>query len=114
MSGRYVLSRWAQTDLEEIWDYAARRWGLDQAESSTRDLWNRIERIATTPALGQGCPNLRAGYFKIAYGSHVPFYGLTSKGVDVVRICMSVWISSATFLRHSNLLARSAHRGSFR
>lgn len=86
MSGRYVLSPRAQTDLHEIWDYTASRWGLDQAESYTRDLWNRIERIAATPALGQECPNMRAGYYKIASGLHVLFYRLTSKGVELVRI----------------------------
>jgi toxin ParE1/3/4 len=60
MSGRYLLSPRAQTDLDEIWDYTASRWGFDQAESYTRDLWNRIERIAKTPELGQECSNVRA------------------------------------------------------
>jgi toxin ParE1/3/4 len=62
MSAGYVLSPRAQTDLDEIWDYTASRWGLDQSESYTRDLWNRIERVATTTALGQECPNIWARF----------------------------------------------------
>jgi toxin ParE1/3/4 len=43
VTGRYVLSPCAQADLEDIWDYAASRWGLDQAERCTRQLWRRMD-----------------------------------------------------------------------
>jgi DNA-binding beta-propeller fold protein YncE len=35
MTGRYVLPPRAQADLDDIWDYSADRWGLDQAETYT-------------------------------------------------------------------------------
>jgi plasmid stabilization system protein ParE len=57
---RYVLSPRAQTDLGDIWDYSADRWGLDQAETYTRDLWQRIEAVAARPAMGQECSDIRA------------------------------------------------------
>ena len=71
MTGRYVLSPRAQADLDDIWDYTADRWGLDQAETYTRDLWQRIEAVAARPAMGQECSDIRAGYYKISAGSHV-------------------------------------------
>jgi toxin ParE1/3/4 len=37
MKGHYVLSPREQTDLDEIWDYSADTWGIDQADSYTRD-----------------------------------------------------------------------------
>lgn len=86
MTGRFVLSPRAETDLDEIWDYTADRWGLDQAETYTRALWHRIEAVAAKPAMGQDCSDIRAGYWKIPYGSHVLFYRLTGDGVDIVRI----------------------------
>jgi toxin ParE1/3/4 len=86
MMGGYVLSPRAQSDLDEIWDYTAKRWGLDQAETYTRDIWQRIEKVAARPAIGQECSDIRAGYWKIPCGSHFLFYRLTDEGIDVVRI----------------------------
>jgi toxin ParE1/3/4 len=86
MTGGYLLSPRAQTDLDEIWDYTADRWGLDQAETYTRDLWQRIEAIAARPAMGQDCSDIRVGYYKISCGSHFLFYRLIAEGVDIVRI----------------------------
>jgi len=45
MMGRYVLSPRAQSDLEEIWNYTERRWGTDQAEAYTRQLWQHIKAL---------------------------------------------------------------------
>jgi ParE toxin of type II toxin-antitoxin system, parDE len=50
MTGRFVLSPRAQTDLDDIWNYTADRWGLDQAETYTRDIWQRIEEVAAIPS----------------------------------------------------------------
>lgn len=86
MKGRYVLSPRAQTDLEEIWDYSADTWGIDQADVYTRDLWQRIEALAEHPNMGQACANIRPGYYKSSCGSHVLFYRLTAQAIDVVRI----------------------------
>jgi toxin ParE1/3/4 len=86
MTGRYVLSPRAQTDLDEIWDYSAQTWGIDQADSYARELWRRIEALAAHPKIGQACAHIRPGYFKSACGSHVLFYRLTAQGTDVVRI----------------------------
>ncbi len=61
MTGRIFLSPRAQTDLDKIWDYTADRWGLDQAETYTRNIWQRIEEVAAKPAMGQDCSDIRAG-----------------------------------------------------
>jgi toxin ParE1/3/4 len=86
MTGRYVLSPRAQTDLDEIWAYTEDHWGLDQAETYTRDIWQRIEDVAERPTIGQDCSDIRAGYYKISCGSHFLFYRLIAQGIDIVRI----------------------------
>lgn len=83
---RYVVSPRAQTDLEEIWDYTASRWDIDQAERYIRAIRAAIERLADDPQLGRGCDDIRAGYRKFPVGSHVLFYRVGAAGLDVVRI----------------------------
>lgn len=86
MTGSYVLSPRAHSDLDDIWNRTESRWGIDQAETYTRQLWQHIEAVAAQPTLGRACPEIRAGYCKYASGSHVIFYRPTAGGVDVVRI----------------------------
>jgi len=86
MTRRYVLSPRAQLDLDEIWDYTARRWGIEQAEAYIRQLWQDIEAVAANPASGRACPEVKAGYYKFRSGSHILFFRLTKRGIDVVRI----------------------------
>jgi toxin ParE1/3/4 len=86
MKGRFVLRPRAQDDLDEIWDYTADGWGLDQAETYIRQLWKDIQTVADRPSLGRECSEVRPGYRKYPSGSHVVFYRLTDDGIDVVRI----------------------------
>ena len=59
MTQRYTLSPRAQSDLDEIWDYTARHWSIDQAETHIRQLWHDIEAIVANPAIGRACPEVK-------------------------------------------------------
>ncbi|MBJ8346934.1 type II toxin-antitoxin system RelE/ParE family toxin [Antrihabitans sp. YC2-6] len=84
---RFLLSPAAQADLEDIWDHTAQRWNAEQAEHFVRELQRAIERVADNPAVGRRCDEVRAGYLKLAAGSHVLFYRVTDEGViDIVRV----------------------------
>ena len=89
MTAPYVLSPRAQSDIDKIWDYTITQWGIDQAESYTRELQRNIEAIAAQPNKGRSCPEVRSGYFKIPSGSHVVFYRMTGQRVEVVRVLHS-------------------------
>ena len=86
MTGEYLLSPLAQSDLEDILNHTQSRWGSEQAEICIRQLWRDIEAIAVQPTRGRPCPEVRAGYRKYRSGSHVLFYRMTANDVDVVRI----------------------------
>jgi len=86
MSDHVVLSPRAQEDLDEIWNYTEDRWGLDQAETYTRQLWKDIAVVANRPSLGRECKEVRRGYRMYPSGSHVLFHRQAADGIDVVRI----------------------------
>ena len=86
MKPRYVLSRKAQSDLEEIWDYSAAQWGATQANQYASDLIVTIEAIASGKRAGRACEEIRPHYFKIQSGSHIIFYRKVNSKIEVVRI----------------------------
>jgi toxin ParE1/3/4 len=86
VTGRYTISPRARGDLDDIWTYTERRWGLDQAEFYTRQIGRDIVTVAAQPKMGRACSDIRAGYYKYSTGSHVLFYHLIDGGIDIVRI----------------------------
>ena len=86
MTGAYTLSPRAQTDLDEIWAYTLRHWGIDQTELYIRQICRDIATVAARPMIGRACPEIRAGYYKYQTGSHIFFYSLSNSSINVVRI----------------------------
>lgn len=82
----YVLSPRAQRDLEDIWDYTAQRWSIDQAETYIRAIGEALDRLSVAPSRARSCDDVRAGYFKYPVGSHIIFFRMNSSKIDVSRI----------------------------
>jgi toxin ParE1/3/4 len=83
----YVLSPAAHADLDSIWNYTTETWGVDQAESYVLGIRAACEALALGQRRGRSAEDIRAGYRKLAVGSHLLFYRMTDAGlVDVIRI----------------------------
>jgi toxin ParE1/3/4 len=82
----HVLSRRAQADIEQIWNYTAARWDEEQADRYVRILHEGIEAVARDPRRGRPCDNIRVGYRKYPVGSHVLFFQMLEGAVHVVRV----------------------------
>jgi toxin ParE1/3/4 len=86
---RYVLSPRAQRDIDDIWEYTVERWNVGQAEIYLRQIQRAIETVAAEPKTARACDNIRSGYWKYPAGSHVLFFRVTDKGINVVRVLHS-------------------------
>lgn len=81
-----VFSPRARADLDGIWDYTADGWDVEQADSYVRGLIEACVAVASGRRRGRSAEDIRAGYFKIAFVSHVVFYRLINEDLDVVRV----------------------------
>jgi toxin ParE1/3/4 len=82
----YVLSRRAEADLDEIWDFSANTWGRDQANRYVEVLRDDMRRLASDPSRGRTVTFGRGTYHRYKSGSHVIFYRAIARGVRIVRI----------------------------
>jgi toxin ParE1/3/4 len=82
----YLLTPRARADLDEIWDYTAKRWSVAQAERYLREIQRGVEAVASKPGLGRRCDEIRAAYYKMPVGSHILFYRRTDSRIQIVRI----------------------------
>jgi len=83
---RFVLSPLAQADVDDIWEYTAEKWSVEQARRYVSNVQFAVESLADNPRRGRPCPDVKAGYYRHAVASHVIFYRVTSTGIEVVRI----------------------------
>jgi toxin ParE1/3/4 len=85
----YVLSPRAQKDIDDIWEYTVEHWNVRQAEIYLRQIQRAIETVVAEPNIARACDDIRPGYWKYPTGSHVLFFRVTDKRINVVRILHS-------------------------
>lgn len=82
---RHILSPGALDDLNGIYDYTAKTWGVAQAERYARLLQAAIERVADDPTLGQPIDE-RTGFFRYIAEKHLILYAVEADAIRVVRV----------------------------
>ena len=87
MSGNTIQLRpKAEEDLEGIYLYSQKEWGISRAVTYIRDINAAFEVLANNAALGRNYndvrPNLRA--YNVA--SHVVLYKPINRGIAVIRV----------------------------
>ncbi len=82
----YRLSPAAERDLEGIWRYTAKEWGIAQAHSYTDKLTAVFQELADAPKTASACDHIRAGYRRRGVGRHVIYFRITGYGISVVRV----------------------------
>ena len=82
----FLLSPAAQADVDGIWDYTARKWGVDQAETYINTLRDACHDLAAGRRTSRPV-DVREGYRKLLVGSHVLFFKPNAAGqIVIVRV----------------------------
>jgi toxin ParE1/3/4 len=82
----FRLSPAAQDDLEAVFEYTLREWGLDQALRYTDLIEQNCAELAEGPLLAQSCDAIRPGYRRRTVGRHVIYFKQAEYGIAVIRI----------------------------
>lgn len=85
---KYIISKEAENDLENIWFYTFQNWSLNQADKYLSEIINQIKSISHNPDIGKDYSEIRDGYFCSKIKSHFIFYKVDKrKGiVKIIRI----------------------------
>ena len=82
----YELSAEADKDIEDIFDYTAEEFGLDQAVTYVNAFDHVFADLLDNPELGRRRPEIRQGLRSIAKESHTVFYRILKDRIRIVRI----------------------------
>lgn len=86
----YRITRLAQSDIQNIWNYTAEQWSYDQAEKYIDGLFLCFDAIASGAMQGRSVDFIRQGYKKAAYGRHMVFFRIgTDQVTEIIRVLHS-------------------------
>ena len=86
MSGRYRLTRRAESDLEGIADYTLREWGRSQMTAYVTTLIDRFDWLAENPKVGRARSEVFPGLRSFREGSHIVFYRERDALIEIVGV----------------------------
>ena len=82
----YRLTPAAERDLESIWIYTVREWGIEQADRYIDLLTTAFAALAQKPNTAQSCEHILPGYRQWGVERHMIYFRITEYGIAVVRI----------------------------
>ena len=82
----YRLTPAAEGDLESIWTYTVRQWGVEQADRYIDILSAAFAELADAPKSAPTCDHIRPGYRRRSVEHHMVYFRVTNYGIAVVRI----------------------------
>ncbi|MBD2179525.1 type II toxin-antitoxin system RelE/ParE family toxin [Aerosakkonema funiforme] len=97
----YILSPLAIQDLDDIYDYLARK-NLDAAENFVDNIEQKCQTLARFPNMGKSYENLLPQLRGVPLSNYVIFYRQLQNGIEVVRILSGYRDFEAIFSGESN------------
>jgi toxin ParE1/3/4 len=85
-SAEYRLTPEAARDMETIWLYTLKEWGLEQANRYTDELTEAFGQLAANPKMATRCDRIRKGYRRSQVGRHGIYFRQIDYGIVVVRV----------------------------
>lgn len=75
----------AKADIEEIWEYSAENWGLDQADHYIDDIRDACHALAADRRRARPV-DVRSGYLKLSVGSHMIYFRDGGDRLEIIRV----------------------------
>ena len=82
----YELSQNADNDIQEIYDYTAINFGIDQAIKYLIGLDDLFQTLCAHPHTGRMRNEIRKGVRSCSYVSHIVFYRVVERRIRIVCV----------------------------
>lgn len=80
------LSKSAKRDLQNIFSYTKRTWGIEKEERYLNALYDRFEQITNDPSRWKFRDELYPGSQSSSVGKHIIFFKVGGEVIQVARI----------------------------
>ena len=82
----YIISKKAQSDLTNIWEFTFNHWSADQADRYVKLISDNFSTIDLNPDVGKNYSGIRSNYRGLQVKSHIIFYQINNANqVRIIR-----------------------------
>lgn len=92
--GRYRIHETAERDLNQIWEYGCRNWGLERATSFYDSFMDKFQHIADHPLGYPRVDNLAACCRRCVYNTYSIYYRVEESRVVILGVVRGQSIAS--------------------
>ena len=92
----YRLYLKAINDLESIYLYSKREFGIQRTEDYILEIETSFQRLADDPMIARKCDYIHLDLRAFNVGTHIIFFKITDYGIAVIRVLHQ----SMDFIRH--------------
>ena len=82
----YKISIKASEDIENIWLYTYENWSQEQVDRYVNLIFDEIEYLSTNADSVKDFSHVRKNYRNSKVKSHIIFYRIADKGIEIIRI----------------------------
>lgn len=82
----YELSKEADRDLEEIFEYTINKFGLNQAVKYLNEFEVLFSELIINPDMGKNRNEIKSGLKSFSKSAHVVFYRIQNDKIRIVRV----------------------------
>jgi len=83
---KWSLTKLAENDLKQIFEYTTNQWGLPQAYKYGESIEEKIVQLSNNPEIGRDLGYIKKGYSKIKVEKHFLIFRITKNEIIIVRI----------------------------
>jgi toxin ParE1/3/4 len=86
MKFNFEISRVALDDLDNIWEYTAEQWSIEQANKYYNEIFSAISKICENSDNGKTIDEIKKGHRRTNVKTHIIFYKVKGTKVFIDRI----------------------------
>ena len=83
---KFILSKKADDDIEELYDYGASKFGKEQAIKYLEQLNSMLVFLSKNPEIGRKRAEIKMELVSFPYGSHIIFYRIFKNHIRIIRV----------------------------
>lgn len=82
----YKVSKQADFDLANLYEYGIETFGLSQAQTYLIHLHESFENLACNPDIGRDASHFSRDLLRYSYKAHAIFFKQTKNGILIIRV----------------------------
>lgn len=86
MMSNFEISKLALKDIDDIWEYTAEQWSIQQANKYYNEIFEVIQELCINLEIGKPIDEIKRGHRRVNFRSHMIIYKMEKEIIYIGRV----------------------------